>query len=122
MVAIGVLMVATLSAFASQVASFSLMNSSRETVAGAADLQACMEQVLLMQHDEIPVPGSPFEDGLEVAVYSGLNLQDERIVPSYPGYLAGQPVPDPLPIVLRLDWNDDKGRPRSLTLRSLKVR
>lgn len=122
MVAIAVLLVAVMAAFSSQLTAMSLVSSSRDTNAAMSDLQACMEQLLTRQLDGIPIAGSDYEAGQPVAAYDALNLQGEQIVPTYPGYVAGNPVPDPLPIVLRCTWNDSGGRPRFLKLRSMKVR
>jgi len=122
MVALGVLLVAVMGAFSSQATSSNLINTSRETNLASADLQACMEQLLTLNSDAIPIPGSDFEDGQPVALYEGLNLSNERIVATYPGYLAGQPVPDPLEILLTITWDDYGTRSRSDTLSSVKVR
>jgi len=122
MLALGVLLVAVLGAFSSQVASSNLIRTSRETDLALADLQACMEQALTLTTDDLPIPGSLFEDGQPVALYEDLNLEGESVVTTYPGYVVGQTVPDPLEIVLTLTWNDYGTRPRTVTLRSVKVR
>jgi len=121
MVAVGVLIVATLSAFSSQLTSIRLVNNSRQTDTAIADLRGCMEQVLVLQTDEIPIPGSDFEAGEAVAMYTDLHLADQRIVATYPGY-AGGAIPNPLPIVLTMTWSDALGRPRTQRLRSMKSR
>lgn len=121
MVAIGVLIVATLSAFSSQLTSMRLVSTSRQTDIAIGDLRACMEQVLVLPTDEIPVAGSAYQDGQRVQAYNDLHLPGQQIVPSYPGYDGGV-VPDPLPIVLTMTWNDDTGRPRTQVLRSMKAR
>ena len=122
MIALGVLMVAVLGAFSSQAASSNLIRISRETDLAMADLQACMEQVLTLNTDDLPIEGSLFEEGQPVALYEGLNLEGESVVTTYPGYLAGQTVPDPLEIVLTLTWKDYGARTRTVILRSVKVR
>ncbi len=122
MIAIAVLLISILGAFGSQLTSLNSIRTSRETDAAVSDLKACMEQILAHTSDEIPISGSLFEADLPVAHYTSLNLSDELLVPSYPGYTLGGEVPDPLEIVLTLDWSDYQGRARQLNLRSLKVR
>ncbi|MAG62706.1 MAG: type II secretion system protein [Planctomycetota bacterium] len=122
MLALSVLLVAVLGAFSSQAASSNLIRISRETDLALADLQACMEQALTLNTDDLPIVGSLFEDGQPVALYEDLNLEGESIVTTYPNYVVGQTIPDPLEIVLTLTWNDYGTRPRTVTLRSVKVR
>jgi len=122
MVAIGVLLVAVVSAFGSQLTSFRLMSSSREDNTAIADLAACMEEAMIESVDSLPVAGSDYQHGVSIAAFEGLHLREQRIVATYPGYSAGGPVPDPLTIVLTATWLDSRGRARQVTLRSLKVR
>lgn len=122
MVAIGVLLVAVVTAFASQLTSYRLMASSREDKTAVGDLAACMEELLLRTPDTLPVAGSEFEHGAPIAAYERLHLRDQRIVATYPGYTAGGAIPDPLTIVLTTTWRDTRGHARRLELRSLKVR
>lgn len=121
MIAIVVLLVAVLGTFAAQFRSRELLQTSRETAIAMADLQAAMEQVLLRPVDQIPVASSAYADGQPIAAYTDLHLSGQRIVADYPGY-AGGAIPDPLPIVLTMTWNDPRGRPRTETLRSMKTR
>lgn len=122
MIAITILLVAVLSTFVSQLSSHNLIRTSRETNSAIADLQAAMERVLLRPADQIPLAGAAnYPPGQPIAMFDGLHLSGETIVPSYPGF-AGGAVPDPLPIVLTLAWNDFKGRPRTMRLASMKTR
>jgi type II secretory pathway pseudopilin PulG len=121
-IAFAVLMIAVMSALSSQLTSMQLMDSSRETNAAMSDLQGCMERLLLVRLDEIPVAGSDYEAGQNVDAYTNLHLSNETIVPTYPGYVAGGAIPDPLPIVLTLNWSDPRGHQRRLTLSSMKTR
>ncbi len=121
MIAITVLLVAVLSTFTSQIKARDLMETSRETSIASADLQAVMERILVLPVDRIPVAASLYADGQPVAAYTNRNLRNELIVADYPGY-AGAAIPDPLPIVLTLTWTDRLGRPRTMQLRSMKVR
>ncbi len=122
MMALGVLLVAVMGAFSSQAASSNLIRISRETDLALADLQACMEQALTLGTDDLPIAGSLFEDGQPVALYEDLNLEGESIVTTYPDYVVGQAIPDPLEIVLTLTWSDYGTRSRTVTLNSVKVR
>ena len=122
MIGLGVLLVAVFGALGSQLVSRNLVRTTRETDAATTDLQAAMEQILLRAPDQIPVAGSPFQSGRPITAFDDLHLRDERIVPNYPGYTPGLPVPDPLPIVLVATWNDFRGRPRNMRIACLKTR
>jgi hypothetical protein len=98
------------------------MSTSRDTNIAMGDLQACMERLLIERLVNLPVPGSEFEAGQPVAGFTNLHLQNEVIVASYPGYVPGDPVPDPLTIVLTLSWLDAQGHTRLEVLRSMKTR
>jgi hypothetical protein len=123
MVAIGVMMVAILSAFGSQLTSMNLVTISRETDTAVTDLQACMESILVMETDQIPLQSSPYGDGREISGFD--NLPSETLIATYAGFPTGsddpRDVPDPLEIVLTLTWNDHKGRARSAALISVKT-
>lgn len=121
MIAITVMSLAVLTTFTSQLEAHSLVRQSGETNTAMADLQSAMEQVLILQVDQIPIPASRFRADTEVASFSSLHLRNEAIVSTYPGYTGGS-VPDPLQIVLTCTWNDFKGRQRSLRLASMKTR
>lgn len=121
MVAIAILFITVAGTAAGQVTARRLAATSAETGTAMADLQACMEQVLLMSPTDIPVAGSPFEAGLPVNDYAGLHLDAEQIVASYPGY-AGGDVPDPLEVQLTITFRDHQGRVRSMRLSSMKTR
>lgn len=122
MVAISILLFAVAGAVSSQVASQRLTDTGAETSAAMADLQACMEQVLLLPVETIPIAGSEFEANQPVAAFEGLHLLEERIVPTYPDYVAGAAVPDPLEIVLTISWRDHGRRTRTLRLACMKTR
>lgn len=122
MVAIGVLLVAVMSAFSSQLTSLNLTKTSSETKTAITDLQTAMEELLLEPAAGMPLVGEPFEAGVPLAAFADLHLQDEQIVPSYPGYTPGNPVPDPLQITLTVTWSDYAGRARSLDLSTVKAR
>lgn len=122
MVAISILLFAVSGAVASQVYSQRLASTGAETSAAMADLQTCMERILLRPVETIPVAGSAFEANQPVAAFEGLHLTGERIVPTYPGYVVGGAVPDPLEIVLTITWRDHGGRTRMLRLACMKTR
>lgn len=121
MVAIGVLLVASMAAFSSQLASLNLMKTSRETDTAMAELQSAMEQVLAKPLAVLAEADGDAElpDGAQLADFNDRNLTDERMVVTYPGYTGGD-VPDPLTITLTVSWSDFQGRSRSLELTSMK--
>lgn len=122
MIAITVLAVAVLSTFITQISSHNLMRTSRETNVAMADAEAAMDRLLLLPVDEIPIAGSPFAAGQPVAAFTNLHLDNETIVPTYPGYAGVGAIPDPLQIVLTVTWNDYAGRQRIIRLSSMKTR
>jgi type II secretory pathway pseudopilin PulG len=121
-IATTIMMIAVLSAARAQITSHNLVRTSRETSTAVADLSAAMEDLLTRQKDKIPIAGSLFEVAQPIAFWEGRNLRNERIVPTYPGYVLGGTVPDPLEIVLTVTWTDWAGRGRRMTLASMKTR
>jgi prepilin-type N-terminal cleavage/methylation domain-containing protein len=122
MIALTVLLVAVLGTVVTQLGSSALVVQSRETNRASADLTAAMEALLILPPDQIPTPGR-YPPGQSIAAFDDLHLANERIVPSYPGWAGGTAdVPDPLPIVLTLTFQDFKGRQRQMRLASMKTR
>ena len=119
LVAIGVVMVTTLAGFVTQVQSFDLIDSSRDSVVAVTDLEVCVEEVLATSADGIP---DAFPAGAPIAAYSGLHLPNQIIVPTYPNYAGIGDVPDTLEIVLTMTWDDRRGRPQILTVTTAKTR
>jgi hypothetical protein len=78
--------------------------------------------MLLESTENLPQAGSDFAHGQPVPFFEDLHLDQERIVATYPGYVPGGPVPEPLPVVLTITWRDFKGRPRTMQLASMRVR
>lgn len=101
-----------------QLAATSLTRTARDTSIAVSDAQAAFEEILLWSIDDIP---DEYPTGVSIASWDDAHLQMQRIVPTYPNMLNGD-VPDPLQIRLTVTWNDYAGRPRSLTLDSVKVR
>lgn len=122
MIAIVVLAIVWGGAMGSQLVAGDMVQTGRETAIASADLQACMERMLLEPVQNLPTPGSAFEHDQPVPLFEGLHLDGERIVATYPGYVPGGAVPDPLPILLTITWLDFKGRPRTMQLTSMRVR
>lgn len=122
MIAIVVLLVAATAAFSSQMTSMRLVKQSRDLGVALADLQACMESVRMRPVDELPVAGSPYAHGSEIMAFHNLHLRDERIEASYPGYVPGGDIPDPLPIILTATWRDERGGTRTLRLQTVRAR
>lgn len=122
LIAITVLLVAVVSTFVTQVSAHNLMRTSRETSVAVADLQTAMEQALLLTVDQMPLSTSAFASGQPIAAFTDQNLRGETIVATYPDWVAGTDVPDPLQVVLTLRWNDFHGRVRTLRFASMKTR
>lgn len=118
-IAIAVLLIGTLAAFGTQMRSFELIDASRDSAVAVTDLEVCMEQVLTQTAGTIP---TAFPPDAPIVAFDELHLPDQRIVPTYPGYVAGGPVPDPLEIVLNSTWSDGRGRPQSMNLITVKSR
>ena len=116
------LLVAVLTTFRTQIAAENLLRTTRETDAATSDLQAAMEQILLRSPDQIPIAGSPYAANQPIASFVDLHLRNERIVPTYAGYVSGAVVPDPLPILLTISWTDYRGRARSMRLACTRTR
>ena len=112
LVAMSVLLVATAAAFGSQIASYGVINSSRDLSIAMTDLEVSMEQLLAESPDEMV---NEFPTGLPLDGFSGLHLRDQLIIPTYPGF-AGGAVPDTLDVVLTATWADKRGRPQRLRL------
>ena len=119
LIAMAVLMVAVVSAFSSQLTSMNLMDTSRDTNTAMGDLQACMERVLSEPIGNIPEGLYPPDQ--PIAEFTNLHLDNETVVPTYPGFVAGSD-PELLTIVLTLNWQDSQGHQRTEVLRSMKAR
>jgi len=115
--AVGILLIASMGAFTSQVTSMNLMNTSRETNIAMAELQAAMERVLAEPASQLP-DHDDYGHEMAIVAFADRQLTDETMVVSYPGY-AGGVAPDPLPIELTVTWSDFQGRQRSLQLTSM---
>jgi hypothetical protein len=115
------LTVAILGALQAGVATHDLVVTTEETRTALSDLEAAMEQVLLLPLSAIPIASSEFAEGEPVAAFERLHLREESIVADYPGYDGGD-VPDPLEIVLTVSWTDFAGRPRSLSMRTMRTK
>lgn len=121
MMGITVLLVAVLGAMATHVTALNLVRTTRESNTAITDLQAAMEQVLLLVPDDIPIATSLYADNQAIAAFTNLHLTNQRITCDYPGYVPGT-IPDPLPIVLTCTWSDWRNRPRQMVLSSMKTR
>ncbi|MGK0219247.1 MAG: prepilin-type N-terminal cleavage/methylation domain-containing protein [Planctomycetota bacterium] len=122
LIAIGVLLVAVGGSYVSQLTSMGVIEQSRDRAQALMDLEACMEQVVLLPSASLPVAGSSFEHGVPVAMYEGLHLSEQRIVVTYPEFDPALEVPDPLQVVLTATWEDRLGRSYSQRLRGMRVR
>ncbi|MEM9380527.1 MAG: type II secretion system protein [Planctomycetota bacterium] len=116
LISISVLLVATVAAFGSQIASFGVIDSSRDASVAMTELEVCMERMLAISADEVVDPNGDYTAGQPVAEFNELHLSGESIVPSYPNYAGAGAPPDPLDVVLTATWLDRRGRPQRLTL------
>ncbi len=121
MVAIVVLLIATSAAFMSQLTSMRMVEQSREIGVAISDLEAAMDRVRTSSMDSLAVPGSTYEHDGSIDQYDDLHLRDQRIVVSYPEYVAGNDLPNPLRIVLTATWTDRRGGARFETLQTARV-
>ncbi len=114
----GILLVATIAGYGAQVRSAALIDSSLGRAVAMSDLETCMEEMLVESTSSIP---DEFEAGQAIALYNGLHLRNQRIVPEYPGIVAGSPAPDPLEIILTAQWTNKSGQAQSLQLITAKA-
>ncbi|HUR29335.1 MAG TPA: prepilin-type N-terminal cleavage/methylation domain-containing protein [Planctomycetota bacterium] len=122
MMGVVVLVVSICTAIASQVIAHNLLRTSRESNVAMADLEGAMELALLQAPAALPIAGSEFASGVPIVRFDDLHLSGERIRASYPGYVPGAAVPDPLQIVMTIQWNDYLRRPRTLELATMRTR
>ncbi len=122
MIAVGVILVAVLGTFGAQFTSHQLVRTARETETASLDLQAAMEQVMMVSPDLLPIPGGRFPAGQPIAAFTNRHLRNELLVATYPNYPGGATVPDPLDVVLTLTWQDFRDRPRTMQLACRKTR
>ena len=122
MIAVGVILVAVLGTFGAQFTSQQLIATSRETETATLDLQTAMEQIMMVPPDLLPTPTGRFPANQAIAAFTNLHLRSERVVATYPNYVAGVAVPDPLDIVLVMTWQDFRDRPRTMRLACRKTR
>ncbi|MDF1839542.1 MAG: hypothetical protein P1V35_16860, partial [Planctomycetota bacterium] len=95
---------------------------SRDISVAMADLEACMDQIRLTPVDALAVAGSVYEHGVSVAQFEDLHLRDQRIVVTYPGYVVGGALPDPLEVFVQASWTPSRGGQVTQSLRSVRVR
>ncbi len=121
MVAIVVLLIATSAAFMSQLISMRMVDQSRDIGVAISDLEAALDQVRTSPIGSLAVPGSAYEHGGNIAQYDDLHLRNQRIVVSYPEYVQGNELPDPLRIVLTATWTNNRGGQRTESLQTARV-
>jgi len=115
------LTISILSAVTSQLSSVAVTMASQQLSTAATDLEVAMESLLALPTAETPTPGSEFEADQPVVRFANLNLPDQSLTATYPGYTPGGPVPNPIVVVLTMTWTDPKGRPRELRARTVKL-
>ncbi|MBK8179995.1 MAG: prepilin-type N-terminal cleavage/methylation domain-containing protein [Planctomycetes bacterium] len=122
MIAVVVLVVAICSAISAQVVAFNLLRTSRETNVAMGDLQGAMELAILQPANALPLAGGEFAQGTAIARFNDLHLRNQRITATYPGYVVGAAVPDPLQIVMTITWDDFQERPRTMRIATIRGR
>lgn len=120
-IAVTIFMIALLAAFGSQKTALDLTRTSEETQTAVSEMRACMEELLVLPADQIPLATGPYAPDTVIVGFNDRALTNQRITVSYPG-LGGGVVPDPLEIRLAMTWDDWVGRPRSLVLETMKAR
>ena len=118
-IAIAILLIGALAAFATQVMSGQIIDSSEEVTIVVADLEMCMEEMLLQSADDMPIA---YPEGVEVPGYEGLHIRNEDLIPNYLNWSAGEPIPDLLEIELTATWLDGAGRVQRQSLLTAKAR
>jgi hypothetical protein len=122
MMAVVILVVAISAAIGAQLIGNNLLRTSRESNTALSDLQGAMELVILQAPASLPVAASEFANGVPIARFNNLHLRNEVITATYPGFVVGAAVPDPLQIVMTIQWNDYMNRPRTLALATVRTR
>ena len=87
-IAILLMVFGVLTAFYSQITAVNLLRSLREHNAAVADLESCMEQVMLLPIDQMTVPGSAYLPGQPVVAFNNLHLTGETLVTTYPNMVG----------------------------------
>ncbi len=118
-IAIAILLIGALAAFATQVMSGQIIDSSEEVTIVVADLEMCMEEMLLQSADDMTIT---YPEGVEVPGYGGLHIRNEDLIPSYLNWSVGEPIPDLLEIELTATWLDGSGRIQRQSLLTAKAR
>ena len=71
---------------------------------------------------QIVDPDGPTAGGTPIAAYTDRVLDDQTVVATYPGYTAGDPLPEALDVLVTITWTTFDRRQRSLTLRGSTTR
>ncbi len=122
MISIVVIMVAVVGAAQAQFSARNLLQQSRETKSALSDVQAAMEELLILPPDEIVDAAGPFAPNQAIAAWNDRHLRNERITVDFPGFVAGGPLPDPLTIRLTITWTGQRGDARTTSITTLKTR
>jgi prepilin-type N-terminal cleavage/methylation domain-containing protein len=116
MFAITVMLIGLAAAFGGQVGTRNVVRQSRETQLALTQLETVAEAIIAEVPDKLPVAGSAYAHGQEVALPTEVGLRDLAVICTYPGYTAGSPVPNPLQVHIEVTWTDFQGRRRDLSL------
>lgn len=109
-----------LALYRSVTATRDIRRSYAETRVVMTDLQTVMRRVRRRPVAQLPVPGSPFAHGRPIEGFA--HLEQQTVVATYPDYVSGAPIPDPLEIVLTATWQGADEHSRTLQLATVMVR
>jgi prepilin-type N-terminal cleavage/methylation domain-containing protein len=115
MIAISIMLIGVAAAFGGQVSTQSVIRQSRETQLALTQLETVAESVIAQVPQDLP-EGQAFADGQPVDLPTETSLRNLQVVCTYPDFVAGQPVPNPLEVVITATWTDFEGRARNLAL------
>lgn len=115
MIAITVMLIGVAAAFGGQVGTQSVIRQSRETQLALTQLEAVGEAVIAQVPQQLP-ESPDYGDGLVIDLPTEVPLRNLQLVCTYPDFVAGQEVPNPLEVLIAATWTDFEGRQRVLTL------
>lgn len=118
LISLTVLLVVMAGSGLSYVTSHDLARAARETSLATEELGTAMEELLAQTRANLVDPAGDYVAGQPIPAYEGRLLDAERVVPTYPGHVPGDPAPPVLDIRLTITWTGFDSRERSLTIAS----
>lgn len=87
-----------------------LRDHTEQRLTASAHLRGVMASVLEQKPDELLAEDSIWRPGpVDVSADLVLCLPDQRTTVDYPGFATGDPAPEILPIVVRVEWERGNG-------------